>query len=114
MQNIFDEYKDVFKELPGLPPWRGGGHVIPLLEGATPTFRPQFRMSLAKILECTKQVKDLLGKCLIVPSKSPWSSPVMFVPKKDGKMRMVFDYRALNAITKKNRHPLPRIEELFD
>jgi len=47
-------------------------------------------------------------------SKSPWASPFFFVKKKDGKLRPVQDYRQLNALTKKNRTPLPLITETID
>ncbi|KAJ1572770.1 hypothetical protein NDA11_007138 [Ustilago hordei] len=47
----------------------------------------------------------------IRPSKSPARSPVLFVPKKDGGLRLCVDYRGLNEITVKNRAPLPLIEE---
>ena len=50
----------------------------------------------------------------IKPSKSPYGSPVLFVKKKDGSLRMCIDYRALNKIIIKNRYPLPRIDELLD
>ena len=38
----------------------------------------------------------------------------MFVKKKDGKLRLCIDYRALNEMTKKDRHPLPLINEALD
>ena len=41
-------------------------------------------------------------------------SPVLFVKKKDGSMRVCVDYHALNEITIKNKYPLPRIDDLFD
>ena len=50
----------------------------------------------------------------IKPSKSPLGSPMLFVKKKDGSLRMCIDYRALNKITIKNRYTLPRIDELLD
>ncbi|GLB45973.1 putative retroviral aspartyl protease [Lyophyllum shimeji] len=50
----------------------------------------------------------------IRPSKSPMASPVFFIKKKDGSLRLVQDYRALNAITVKNRYPLPLISELIN
>ena len=46
-------------------------------------------------------------------SKSPMASPVFFVKKKDGKLRLVQDYRVLNAMTVKNKYPLPLIPELI-
>jgi hypothetical protein len=48
------------------------------------------------------------------PSSSPYRSPIIFVKKKDGGLRMVIDYRILNKITIKNGYPLPRIDDLFD
>ena len=44
---------------------------------------------------------------------SPWAFPLLLVDKKDGSKRMCIDYRDLNAVTIKNKHPLPRIEDLF-
>ncbi|KAL8154567.1 hypothetical protein AgCh_000077 [Apium graveolens] len=51
---------------------------------------------------------------MIRPSVSPWGAPVLFVKKKDGRMRLCIDYRELNKLTIKNRYPLPRIDDLFD
>jgi len=55
-----------------------------------------------------------LRKGYIRPSKSPQTSLVFFVPKKDGKKRMVQDYRYLNSWTIKNNHPLLLISNLID
>ena len=60
--------------------------------------------------EVQEFVKDQLKKGYIRPSKSP----VFFVPKKDGKKRMVQDYRYLNSWTIKNNYPLPLILDLID
>jgi hypothetical protein len=81
---------------------------------ADPPFRPVIRLSIAELDELRKQLDDLLGKGFIKPSTSPYGAPVLFVKKKDGSLRMCVDYRGLNRITKKNRHPLPRIDELID
>ena len=64
--------------------------------------------------EVKRQVEDLTRKGMIRPSQSPWAAPILFVGKKDGTLRMVVDYRGLNAQTVKNRYPLPRIDELID
>jgi len=49
----------------------------------------------------------------IHPSKSPMAAPVFFIKKKDGSLRLVQDYRALNSMTVKNKYPLPLISELM-
>jgi transposase InsO family protein len=56
-------------------------------------------------------IKDMLDKGLIRPSKSPWSAPVLLVPKKDGKWRFTVDYRPLNTIVPRDAFPLPRIDD---
>jgi hypothetical protein len=60
------------------------------------------------------ELDALLEKGFIRPSASPWGSPALFVPKKDGTQRLCVDYRALNAVTIKNKYPLPRIDDLMD
>ena len=51
---------------------------------------------------------------MIKPSKSPFGAASFFVAKKDRSLHLVTDYWALNAVTIKNRYPLPLIDELFD
>ena len=98
----------------GLPPDRDCFHAIPLVDNAEPPFIPIYRLSPLELKEVEKQVAELLEKGLIQPSSSPYSAPILFVKKKDGTLRMVIDYRALNKVTVKNRYPLPRIDDLFD
>lgn len=51
---------------------------------------------------------------IVQPSSSPWASPVVLVPKKDGKVRFRVYYRWLKAATKKGVYPLPHIEDILD
>ena len=102
-------------ELPNeLPPPRAVDHKIVLVPGATPPNQRYYRLSYEEQAECQRQIEDGLAKGHIRPSTSPWGSPVLFVKKKDGSFRMCIDYRALNALTVKNRTPLPRIDDLID
>src|ERR1041384_7037905 len=71
-------------------------------------------MSSEELAEMKKQLKELLDKGFIRPSSSPWGCPALFVKKKDDSLRMCVDYRPLNAVTIKNKYPLPRIDILFD
>ena len=71
-------------------------------------------MSLAEMDELCLQLNDLLNRGFIRPSSSPYGSPVLFVKKKEGDLRLCVDYRALNKQTVKNVYPLPRIDELLD
>ena len=60
-----------------------------------------------------KQILELLENKFIQPNKSPYGSPVLFVQKKDGTLRMCIDYRALNMLTIHDKYPLPRTDELL-
>ena len=61
-----------------------------------------------------EEISKLINKNLIEPSKSPWSSPVVLVPKHNGKWRMCVDYRKVNQVTEKDAYALTLIEENFD
>jgi len=89
-------------------------HAIDLKE----TFKPQkeriYPLSKDEREKVQKFVDDQLRKGYIKPSKSPQTSPVFFVDKKDGKKRMVIDYHSLNEQTVKNNYPLPLITDLIN
>ncbi|GMH44677.1 hypothetical protein BSKO_12629 [Bryopsis sp. KO-2023] len=84
------------------------------LEDPTPIHRPIYKLSPAELDEVKAQVDYLLEQKKIKPSESPWGAPILFVPKKDGGLRMCVDYRWINKVTVKNRYPLPLPEELMD
>ncbi len=116
MEHILLRYADVFPaELPkGLPPARDIDHRIDVLTNSEPPSKPTYRFSPRENDELKRQLTDLFAKGFIQPSKSPYGAPVLFVRKKNGKMRLCMDYRALNRITVKNKYPLPRVDELLD
>jgi hypothetical protein len=62
----------------------------------------------------SSEVEKLLKHGLIQESQSGWTSPVVVAKKKNGKLRLCVDYRKLNAVTKRDNYPLPRIDEILD
>lgn len=115
-QAVLAEYSDRFPpDLPKrLPPSRDVDHRIELLPGSVPPSLATYRMSPTELDELKRQIDDLESKHVLRPSKSPFGAPVLLTKKKDGTWRFCVDYRALNAITVKNKYPLPRVDELFD
>jgi hypothetical protein len=112
---VVREYPDVFPdELPGMPPDRDVEFVIELQPGTAPISKRPYRMPPKELAELKKQLQELLDKGYIRPSSSPWGCPALFVKKKDGSLRMCVDYPPLNAVTIKNKYPLPGIDVLFD
>ncbi|WVZ89402.1 hypothetical protein U9M48_035815, partial [Paspalum notatum var. saurae] len=110
------DYPDVFpEELPGLPPDRDVEFRIDLVPGTSPVSRRPYRMAPDELRELKVQLQEQLDKGFIRPSSSPWGCPALFVEKKDqGGKRLCVDYRPLNAVTIKNKYPLPHIDILFD
>jgi hypothetical protein len=111
---VLKEFKDVFQEVLGLSLKRDINFSINLMPGATPVSKAPYRMSTPELKELQLQLKELLKKGYIRLSVSPWGSPVLFVKKKDGTMRLCIDFRQLNKVTVKNKYPLPRTDDLFD
>jgi len=62
----------------------------------------------------SKLVNEMLQSNVIEDSSSPWSSPVVFVKKKNGQLRFCVDYRRLNTIIRKDVFPMPRIDDMLD
>jgi hypothetical protein len=71
-------------------------------------------MTHKELAELKVQLNELLDKGFIHLSSSPWGCPALFVMKKDQTLRLCVDYRPLNAVTIKNKYPLPHIDILLD
>ena len=112
----FHKYLKVFekKNSERIPMRKTWDHAIDLREGFVSKKGKIYPLLRVEREEVQEFVKDQLRKGYIRPSKSPQTSPVFFVPKKDGKKRMVQDYRYLNSWTIKNNYPLPLISDLID
>lgn len=113
---ILHDYADVFSAAlpPGLPPSRGRGFTIDIQPGQRPPCKPLIRLNPADNESLRAELDALLAAGRIRPSNSPYGAPVFFVGKKGGTKRMVTDYRDVNAITIKDKYPLPRIDDLLD
>jgi hypothetical protein len=114
--SLLQEYEGVFpKDVPsGLPPIRGIEHQIDFVPGATIPKRPAYRSNLEETKELQRQVEELLAKGQVRESMSPCAVSVPLVPKKDGTWRMCVDCRAINNITVKYRHSIPRLDDMLD
>lgn len=110
------DYADVFAEPgeSGLPIETKVEHSIPLIEGETAPYGPIYPLSGKELESLRTYIDEALAKGWIQPSESPAGAPILFVPKKDGSLRLCVDYRGLNKVTIKNRYPLPLISEILD
>ena len=83
-------------------------------ENVSPIRQKFRRMSPHTRAEMRVLLNDMLQKDIISPSKSPWASPIVLVKKKDGSSRFCVDYRQINAITRKDAYPLPRVDDTLE
>ena len=81
------------------------------LTSSTPVYYRPYRLSYSEREKVKDIVNELKENGIIRDSNSPFASPILLVRKKNGETRMCVDYRALNKITKRDRFPLPLIED---
>jgi hypothetical protein len=96
-----------------MPQDRDVEFIIELQQGTTPISKRLYCTPPKELAELKNQLQELLDKGYI-HSSSSCGCPALFVKKKDGSLRLCVDYRLLNAVTIKNKYPLPRIDVLFD
>jgi hypothetical protein len=101
-------------DMPGMPPKRAIEFKIELQPGTAPITKAPYKMSPVELKELKIQLQCLLDKGYIHPSTSPWGCSALFAERKDKELRLCVDYRMLNAVTIKNKYPLPCIDILFD
>ena len=97
-----------------MPVRKAWDHTIELKEGFTPRKGKVYSLLREEREEVQAFMEDQLKKEYIRPSKSPQTSPVYFVAKKDGTRRIVEDYCYINQWTIKNGYPLPLIVDILD
>jgi hypothetical protein len=113
--HVIQEFLDVFPDdLPGMPPERTIEFKIELQPGIVPIAKAPYKISHVEMKELKIQLQGLLDKGYIRPSTSPWGCLALFVEKKDKELHLCVEYQPLNAVTIKNKYPLPLIDILFD
>ena len=112
----FHKWIKVFgkKQSERMPTRKLWDHVIDMKEGFVPRKGKVYLLSREEREKVREFIQEQLRKGYIRPSKSPQTALVFFVGKKDGKKRMVQDYRYLNEWTIKNNYPLPLISDVLE
>ena len=94
LPRVICEFGDVFPDkILRLPPQRDVDFIIELHLGTSPISMTLHRMVPVELQELKVQIQELLDKCFIRPSTSPWGAPVLFAKKKDKTLQLCIDYR---------------------
>ncbi|CAF5204104.1 unnamed protein product, partial [Rotaria magnacalcarata] len=112
IRKLIHTFPDVFNEQAGRT--KKLQHRINLVPDAQANNSPPFRYAPARKQIIEENLKDMLDQGIISPSTSPWASPVILAPKKDGTLRFCVDYRKLNSVTIRDAYPIPRIDDTLD
>ena len=111
LQKVVKDHLSIFLPPDRDPPNRSVRHYIHVSPDAVPAARPAYPLGPAKQAALHEQMNELINKGWVAKSASPWAAPILFVAKDGGtKLRMCVDFRDLNALTKKDRFPLPRLD----
>ena len=111
MKELLGRNRDRFSELPGRT--HVITHDIDTVPGKIVRQRP-YRIPAARRQAIRDEVENMLKLGVIEESFSPWSSPIVIVPKPDGSLRFCNDFRKLNEISKFDSYPMPRVDELIE
>ena len=111
LEKLLQQYKQVIDPKPGRA--KRTVHKI-VTDGSGPIRQRPYRIPPALKKDLCDELQTMLKDGLIEESSSEWSSPIVVVKKKDGSNRICVDYRKLNAITKFDAYPMPRIDEMLD
>lgn len=114
----YHEFTDIFrdKEVETLAPHRPQHDIkIEIKDGKSPPFGTIYSLSSEECVVLHDYIQDMLHRGFIRPSSSAAASPVLFVKKANGSLRLCVDYHGLNNITKRNSYPqLPLVNDLLN
>ncbi len=110
-QHLIGHFSDVFSSVPGKT--QLVRHDIKTPPGVIVKQRP-YRIPEARRQAIEEEIQQMLKLGVIEPSHSPWSSPIVLVPKPDGTLRFCNDFRRLNEVSEFDGYPMPRVDELLD
>lgn len=112
LDSLLEEYQDLF--LPVIPgSAKGVQHEIEIEKGIKPIFQRPYSIPFSRKKVAKEEVEKMLKSGVVRSSKSPWSSPIVLVVKKDGGTRFCVDYTKLNKVTKRDQYPLPNIDQIL-
>uniref|UniRef100_A0A8C1RIA6 ribonuclease H n=1 Tax=Cyprinus carpio TaxID=7962 RepID=A0A8C1RIA6_CYPCA len=111
LQHLVGQFSDVFSPRPGRTNLLQ--HDVRTPQGTIVRQRP-YRIPEARRHAVEGEVREMLKLGVIEPSRSPWSSPIVMVPKPDGTLRFCNDFRRLNEVSEFDGYPMPRVDELLE
>jgi hypothetical protein len=115
LKSILSKHQVVFSTPQGLPPSHGvHDHSIPLVPRSLPPNICPYRYLFSQNNEIENMVQELLNAGVILPSTSPYSSPLVMVLKKEGSWHMCPDFCTLNKLTIKDKFLITVIDDLLD
>ena len=112
LQKVLENHSKVFETPKGIPPIRYHDNSIHLISGSVPPNIKPYKYPYVQKSEIECMIAEMLDVCIIKPSQSSFSPPVVLVHKKDGSWCMCSYYRELNKLTIKDKIPIPVIDEL--
>ena len=112
LSSLLKSFGRVFNDFPGKT--NLVKHTIELKPNTRPVRLMPYRCNPEKAELVKKEIEEMKKMGVIEDSSSPWSSPIVLIPKQDGSWRFCVDYRKVNSVTVADAFPLPRIDDLID
>ncbi len=108
---MLEEFTDIFSNVPN----RTNAVVHSIDTGeASPICSSPYRIPQCLIKAINEELDEMLAKGIVRSSTNPWASPVVIVPKPDGKIQFCVDYCKLNSLTKMDAYPIPQTEQMLE